>query len=183
MDPIVALAIRVVGELSWDIRTSTPPFMIGSPERREKIGPKRPLKPRDIWAIRSYLHEHKRLRYRAQFDLAIDSKLRGCNLVKIRVGDLMSAGSFRDRATVIQAEVMLQPSVATFKLLHQGDRKRHAKRRTAPRSAPRSRPQMPGIHRIRLRSVSASLAGDALTDGKLIVPAVCVASIGSRKLA
>ena len=36
------------------------------------------------------------------FDLAIDSKLRGCDLVKIRIGDLISAGSFRDRATVIQ---------------------------------------------------------------------------------
>lgn len=68
----------------------------------KKGGPKRPLKPRDIWAIRFYLDEHKRLRDRALFDLAIDSKLRGCDLVKIRIGDLMSAGSFRDRATVIQ---------------------------------------------------------------------------------
>lgn len=68
----------------------------------KKVGPKRPLKPRDIWAIRFYLDEHKRLRDRALFDLAIDSKLRGCDLVKIRIGDLMSAGSFRERATVIQ---------------------------------------------------------------------------------
>ena len=68
----------------------------------KNVGPKRPLKPRDIWAIRFYLDEHKRLRDRALFDLAIDSKLRGCDLVKIRIGDLMSAGSFRDRATVIQ---------------------------------------------------------------------------------
>jgi integrase len=60
------------------------------------------LKLRDIWAIRFYLDEHKRLRDRALFDLAIDSKLRGCDLVMIRIGDLMSAGSFRDRATVIQ---------------------------------------------------------------------------------
>ncbi|QZP07706.1 tyrosine-type recombinase/integrase [Caenibius sp. WL] len=68
----------------------------------QNVGPKRPLKLRDIWAIRFYLDEHKRLRDRALFDLAIDSKLRGCDLVKIRIGDLMSAGSFRDRATVIQ---------------------------------------------------------------------------------
>ena len=68
----------------------------------QNVGPKRPLRPRDIWAIRFYLDEHKRLRDRALFDLAIDSKLRGCDLVKIRIGDLMSAGSFRDRATVIQ---------------------------------------------------------------------------------
>jgi hypothetical protein len=45
------------------------------------VEPKRPLKPRHIW---------------------VDSKLRGYDLVKIRIGDLMSAGSFRDRATVIQ---------------------------------------------------------------------------------
>lgn len=42
------------------------------------------------------------MRDRALFDLAIDSTLRGCDLAKIRIGDLMSAGSFRDRATVIQ---------------------------------------------------------------------------------
>lgn len=52
------------------------------------------MMPRDIGAIRFYLDQHKRLRNRALFDLAIDSKLRGCDLVKIRTGDLMSAGSF-----------------------------------------------------------------------------------------
>ena len=68
----------------------------------QEVGPKRPLKPRDIWAIRFFLDEHKRLRDRALFDLAIDSKLRGCDLVKLRTGDLMSGGSVRNRATVIQ---------------------------------------------------------------------------------
>ena len=68
----------------------------------KNVGAKRPLKPRDIWAIRFYLDENKRLRDRALFDLAIESKLRGCDLVKIRIGDLMSGGSFRDRATVVQ---------------------------------------------------------------------------------
>jgi hypothetical protein len=56
----------------------------------KNVGAKRPLKPRDIWAIRFYLDEHKRLRDRALFDLAIDSKLRGCDLVKMRIGDLGS---------------------------------------------------------------------------------------------
>jgi len=65
-------------------------------------GPKRPLKPRDIWAIRFYRDEHRRLRNRALFDLAIDSMLRGRDLVKLKIGDLVSGGSFRDRATVIQ---------------------------------------------------------------------------------
>lgn len=66
------------------------------------IGAKRPLRPRDVWAIRFFLDEHHRLRDRAIFDLAIDSKLRGCDVVKIRIGDLVSAGSVRHRTTVIQ---------------------------------------------------------------------------------
>ena len=62
---------------------------------------KRPLKPRDIWAIRFYLDEHRRLRDRALFGLAIDSKLRGCGLVKLKIGDLVGGGEIRNRATVI----------------------------------------------------------------------------------
>jgi integrase len=68
----------------------------------QTVGPKRPLKPRDIWAIRYYLDEQRRLRDRALFDLAIDSKLRGCDLVKIKIGDVVSGGQVRNRATVIQ---------------------------------------------------------------------------------
>lgn len=41
----------------------------------------------------------------ALFDLAIDSKLLGCDLVKLRIGDLVSGGSFRDRATVVQQKM------------------------------------------------------------------------------
>ncbi len=68
----------------------------------QNVGAKRPLKPRDIWAIRFFLDEHRRLRDRALFDLAIDSKLRGCDLVKLRIGDVLSAGQIRNRATVVQ---------------------------------------------------------------------------------
>lgn len=68
----------------------------------QNVGPKRPLKPRDIWAIRFYLDEHRRLRDRALFDLAIDSKLRGCDLAKIKIGDVVTGGSIRNRSTVIQ---------------------------------------------------------------------------------
>ena len=66
------------------------------------VGPKRPLKPRDVWAIRFYLDEHRRLRDRALFDLAIDSKLRGCDIVKMKIGDIVTAGAIRNRATVMQ---------------------------------------------------------------------------------
>jgi integrase len=68
----------------------------------QNVGPKRPLKLRDIWAIRFYLDEHRRLRDRALFDLAIDSKLRGCDLAKIKIGDIVSGGHIRSRSTVIQ---------------------------------------------------------------------------------
>lgn len=66
------------------------------------VGAKRPLKPRDVWAIRFFLDEHRRLRDRALFDLAIDSKLRGCDLVKLRIGDLVTGSWIRTRATIIQ---------------------------------------------------------------------------------
>ncbi|VWX54632.1 hypothetical protein NOVOSPHI9U_690010 [Novosphingobium sp. 9U] len=59
------------------------------------VGAKRPLRPTDIWAIRFFLDEQKRLRDRASFDLAIDSKLRGCDLVKIKIGDVVSGGHVR----------------------------------------------------------------------------------------
>jgi site-specific recombinase XerC len=67
-----------------------------------KLGAKRALKPQQIWAIRFMLDREKRVRDRALFDLAIDSKLRGCDLVKIRIGDLVSGGRVRNRAIVIQ---------------------------------------------------------------------------------
>ena len=48
------------------------------------IGPKPPLKPKHIWAIRTRLQHEKRTRDLALFNLAIDSKLRGCDLVRLR---------------------------------------------------------------------------------------------------
>ena len=67
-----------------------------------KLGAKRPLKPKEIWEIRFMLDREHRLRDRALFDLAIDSKLRGCDLVKVRIGDLVSGGRVRNQAMVVQ---------------------------------------------------------------------------------
>jgi integrase len=50
------------------------------------------------------LDEHRRVRDRALFDLAIDSKLRGCDVVKVRIGDLVLGGQIRPRAIVVQAK-------------------------------------------------------------------------------
>jgi integrase len=67
-----------------------------------KPGPKRAFKPQQVWATRFYLDREGRLRDRALFDLAIDSKLRGCDVVKVRIGDLVSGARVRSRAIVIQ---------------------------------------------------------------------------------
>jgi site-specific recombinase XerC len=66
------------------------------------VGAKRALKLQQVWAVRFWLSSKGRLRDRAMFDLAIDSKLRGCDIVKIKIGDLVSAGRVRSRAIVIQ---------------------------------------------------------------------------------
>ena len=71
-------------------------------ERRTHGGAKRALQPQQVWAIRFWLDRERRRRDRALFDLAIDSKLRGCDLVKIRIGELVSGGKVRTRATVTQ---------------------------------------------------------------------------------
>ncbi|RDC59074.1 hypothetical protein HME9302_00252 [Alteripontixanthobacter maritimus] len=54
------------------------------------VGVKRPLTQKQIWAIRFFLDREVRLRDRALFDLAIDSKLRGCDLVKMKIGDIVA---------------------------------------------------------------------------------------------
>jgi len=66
------------------------------------IGQKRPLKPRDVWTIRVRLQLEGRKRHLALFNLAIDSKLRGCDLVRLPTDDVCVGGRVRDRATVIQ---------------------------------------------------------------------------------
>ncbi|WP_294018637.1 tyrosine-type recombinase/integrase [Sphingomonas sp.] len=68
----------------------------------KSVGTKRPLTQKQIWAVRFFLEREGRLRDRALFDLAIDSKLRGCDLVKIKIGDLVSGTDIRTRAIVIQ---------------------------------------------------------------------------------
>lgn len=65
-------------------------------------GAKLPLRPMHVWGIRVRLQVERRTRDLALFDLAIDSKLRGCDVVALRVGDIVSAGAIRRRAIVLQ---------------------------------------------------------------------------------
>ena len=66
------------------------------------VGQKPPLKPREVWAIRVRLQIQEKRRDLALFNLAIDSKLRSCDLVALRVSDVVTGGSVRDRAVIIQ---------------------------------------------------------------------------------
>jgi site-specific recombinase XerC len=68
----------------------------------KKVGTKRPLTQKQIWAVRFVLDRERRVRDRALFDLAIDSKLRGCDLVKIRIRDLVTGPEIKTRAIVVQ---------------------------------------------------------------------------------
>src|SRR5882757_5783144 len=65
-------------------------------------GAKPPLRPKHVWSIRTKLQIEGRLRDLAMFNLAIDSKLRGCDVVAIKVEDVAAGGHTADRATVRQ---------------------------------------------------------------------------------
>ena len=65
-------------------------------------GAKPPLRPKHVWSIRTKLQIEGRARDLAMFNLAIDSKLRGCDVIAIRVEDVAAGGYTADRATVRQ---------------------------------------------------------------------------------
>src|SRR5207253_6327727 len=101
---------------SWEVSQSgrltmndsdTPPPSSKAPNRpawnKGKIpGPKPPLRPGHVWLIRAKLQLERRTRDLALFNLAIDSKLRGCDLVALRVDDVAPNGYSVDRANVRQ---------------------------------------------------------------------------------
>jgi len=66
------------------------------------MGQKPPLKLKEVWEIRIRLQLGKRLRELALFNLAIDSKLRGCDLVKLKVRDVAHGEQASKRAMVMQ---------------------------------------------------------------------------------
>ena len=57
---------------------------------------------KQVWSIRLTLQRERRIRDLALFDLAIDSKLRGCDLVQLRIGQLVINAAARYRATIVQ---------------------------------------------------------------------------------
>ncbi len=80
----------------YPLRTTTPW------NRGKLIGPKPPLKAKEIWSIRIRLQVAQRVRDLALFNLALDSKLRACDLMALRVDDVALNGRVRSRATIMQ---------------------------------------------------------------------------------
>jgi integrase len=66
------------------------------------VGQKKPLEPKHVWSIRVRLEVARSRRDLVIFNLAIDSKLRACDLVKLRLDDICSGAKVRHRATIVQ---------------------------------------------------------------------------------
>src|SRR5271155_3250070 len=98
-------AVGVVGSRRQTMQAAIP-SLVGfakAPWNKGRLtGQKRPLKPKEVWTIRVRLQLERRGRDLALFNLAIDSKLRGSDLVRLRVNDVCNGGRVQDRATVIQ---------------------------------------------------------------------------------
>ena len=71
------------------------------------VGQKRPLKLREVWGIRIRLQMAGRTRDLALFNMAIDSKLRGCDLVRLRVRDISHGAGIAARAMVVQRKTQM----------------------------------------------------------------------------
>ena len=84
----MASAERQAGRVAWN--------------KGKLVGQKAPLKLKDVWAIRIRLQIEKRVRELALLDLGIDSKLRACDLVDLRVRDLCHGDRVSARAIVMQ---------------------------------------------------------------------------------
>ena len=78
------------------------PQLTHSRRTGKPTGQKPPLQPKEVWAIRVRLQIAGRGRDLAFFNLAIDSKLGGCDLVYLKVGDVAQMGQARARAMHIQ---------------------------------------------------------------------------------
>jgi integrase len=86
-----------------NILSATPPVPKHIPWNKDKIvGAKPPLRPKHVWSIRTKLQVEGQMRDLALFNVAIDSKLRGCDVVALKVDDVAPGGYTADRAIVRQ---------------------------------------------------------------------------------
>ena len=92
-------------------------------------GQKQALKMKEVWAIRLRLQLEVKSRELALFNLAIDSKLQGCDLVRLRVEDIAAAGEIKSRAVIVQKktgrpvqfEITEQTRTSLTTLIHKYD--------------------------------------------------------------
>jgi len=95
------------------------------------VGQKPPLKMKEVWRIRFHLQHIEGTRDLALFDLAIDSKLRGCDLVHLKVDDIVVGGRVKPRAVVrqrktghpVQFELTEQTREAVTAWIQEGNRR------------------------------------------------------------
>ena len=79
-----------------DQETALPTIRKQTPWNKGKLtGAKPPLRPKNVWSIRTKLQIEGRVRDLAMFNLAIDSKLRGCDVVAIKVDDVAAGRTHR----------------------------------------------------------------------------------------
>jgi integrase len=80
------------------------------------VGQKPPLTLKEVWSIRSYLQLDESIRDLALFNLAIDSKLRACDLVQIALSDITTGSAIRSRAVIRQQKT---DSIVRFEITDQ----------------------------------------------------------------
>jgi hypothetical protein len=88
------------------------------------VGQKAPFKFKDIWALRVQLQMEDQVRERALFNLGIDSKLRGCGLVGLKVRDICHGDQVASRAMVMQHKTQCP---VQFEIRPAGDSRRFTK--------------------------------------------------------
>lgn len=104
-------------EFVWTFPKAAEKASSGTPwNKGRSIGAKLALKPRHVWSLRFHLQREGMIRDLSMFDLAIDTKLRGCDLVKLRIGDVVADGEPKKRATVVQQKT---GKPVTFELTEQ----------------------------------------------------------------
>lgn len=91
-----------ISHIAGDLSMNTSPW-----NKDRIIGQKRPLQISHIWGIRIRLELEGKTRDLALFNMALDSKLRGCDLVKLKVSDVAYGSSVSSRATVLQQKLFL----------------------------------------------------------------------------
>ena len=88
-----------------------------NPRKGKLVGPKRPFKAGDVWEVRQFLKLKHRIRDLALFNLGIDSKLRACDLLDLRVSDIGTGQTIFQQATIVQrkteASVTFEITAAT----------------------------------------------------------------------